>query len=77
MEGGKQSTFASATASESKGDRALDRELHKRKLHRLPPHNRCRMGIASTAFDGIQSKLDEYRQKEVESQDRKVLSSRK
>ena len=32
------------------------------------------MEIASTASDGIQSRLDEHRQKELESQDRKRLS---
>src|SRR6185295_12786774 len=55
-------------------DRAADPEWHKRRQSRLPPHNRCRMEIASTAFDGIQSRLDEHRQKELESQDRRGLN---
>ena len=56
-------SFASATASESKVDRAADPEWHKRRPFRRPPHKRCRMEIASTAFDGIQSRSDEHQQK--------------
>src|SRR5205085_6369843 len=66
--------FSPANVSESKGDRVADPESRKRRLRSLPPHNRCRMGIASTASDGIQSRLDEYQQKELENQDRKGLS---
>lgn len=68
------SILSPANASESRGDRAADREWHKRRPRRLPPHNRCRMGIASTASDGIKSRMDEHRQKELASQDRKGLS---
>ena len=66
--------FSYATASESRADRAADLEWHKRRLRRLPLHSRCRMGIASTASDGIQSNLDERRQRELESQDPRGLS---
>src|SRR5829696_720952 len=70
----KPSIFSSLTASESREDRAADPEWHKRRLRRLPPHNRCRMGIASIASDEIQSRSDEHRQRELESQDRRGLS---
>lgn len=68
------SILCSATAFESRGDRAADPEWRKRRLRRLPLHNRCRMGIAGRASDGIQSELDEHRQKELKSQDRRGLS---
>ena len=44
------------------------------RLRRLPPYYGCRMGIASIASDEIQSRLDEHRQKELKSEDRKGLS---
>ena len=50
------STFPLANVSESKADRAANPDGVNVKLRYLPPHNRCRMGIASTAFDGIQSR---------------------
>src|SRR5215470_10202436 len=64
----------SATDSESRADRAAGPKWHKCTPRRLPLHNRCRMGIASIASDEVQSRWDEYRQKELESQDRRGLS---
>jgi hypothetical protein len=53
-----------ATASESKGGRAADPEWHKRRLRRLPSHNRdAEQEIASRASDGIPSRVDEHRKK--------------
>jgi hypothetical protein len=68
------SILSPANSSESRGDRAADPESHKRILRRRPPHNRCRMGIASTASYGIPNRLDEHRQKELKSLDRRGLS---
>ena len=59
IESGKQFTFSAVTASESKGDLAVNPEWHRRRPLRLPLHSKCRMGIASTASDEIQSRLDE------------------
>ena len=69
--------FGRRRSSESRGDHAGDPEWHKRKLLRLPPHNRCRMGIASTASDGIQSRSGEHRQKGLESQGSERVESKK
>ena len=69
--------FSLANVSESTEDRAADPEWHKRRPSLLPLHNRCRTGIASTAFDGIQSRLDEYRQKALEGKDRRGLNREK
>ena len=67
------SIFSSALLSNPAGI-AAQIENGINRLRRLPPYYECLMGIASTASDGIQSRLDELRQKELESQDRKGLS---
>ena len=72
--GERTTIFFPANVSESTKDRAVDPKSHKHRLRRLLPHNKCQMEIASTASDGIENRLDEHRQKELESQDRRGLN---
>jgi hypothetical protein len=67
-------TFSPVNVSESRVDRAADPEWRKRRRHRLPSHNRCRTEIASIASDGIQSRLDEHRQRTRESRSEGIES---